>query len=168
MKTDIRQCKSLGCDGIVTGILLEDGKIDVTRTSQLVQIAYPMGVTFHRAFDRCADPMEGLEAVIRTGCERILTSGQMPQAAEAIALIASLIQQADHRIIIMPGSGIRPDNIASIAEQTSATEFHSSARKLNDSKMNFNNSQMQENLQNISLDDTSIKAMINALSANKP
>ncbi len=167
MKTDIRQCKSLGCDGIVTGLLLEDGKIDMTRTSQLVQIAYPMGVTFHRAFDRCADPMEGLEAVIQTGCERILTSGQMPQAADGIPLIATLISQATHRIIIMPGSGIRPDNIASIAEQTRATEFHSSARKLNDSKMTFNNRQMQENLQNISIDDAAIKAMINALSGNQ-
>ena len=76
MLDDVRLCKQLGCEGIVTGMLNMDGTIDIVRMGELVEIAYPMGVTFHRAFDRCLDPFEAMEELIGIGCERILTSGQ--------------------------------------------------------------------------------------------
>ncbi len=90
MLQDVLLCKQLGCDGIVTGLLLADGTIDVTRTTRLVEAAYPLGVTFHRAFDRCAHPFAAMEQLILTGCERILTSGQQPQAMEGRDLIRQL------------------------------------------------------------------------------
>ncbi|MEJ7671267.1 MAG: copper homeostasis protein CutC [Chitinophagaceae bacterium] len=107
IKNDVRVCKELGCDGIVIGILTKDGKVDKLKCSLLVDYVYPLGVTFHRAFDRTVDPFQALEDIIDIGCERILTSGQMPTAFEGAELIKQLIDKADDRIIIMPGSGVR-------------------------------------------------------------
>jgi copper homeostasis protein len=134
---DVKLCKQLGCDGIVIGLLNPDGTLDIKRTAALIEIAYPMGVTFHRAFDRCADPFEALEQLIQAGCERILTSGQRPSVVEGVELISELNKRADHRIIIMPGSGVRKENIKMLAEKTGCIEFHSSLRSKVNSKMKF-------------------------------
>ena len=163
MKTDIIQCKKAGCDGVVIGMLKADGNVDTERCSKLVSLAYPMGVTFHRAFDRVVDPLQSLEDVIQTGCERILTSGLQPKAQDGVALIKQLIQRADGRICIMPGSGIRSNNIVSIAKATGAEEFHSSARISIPSSMDYKSPFMNEQLSSISADETEIVAMINAL-----
>ena len=163
MKTDVQLCKQLGCDGVVIGMLNKDGSIDKKRSAHLVSLAYPLGVTFHRAFDRCNDPLKGLEDIIDIGCERILTSGQQPTANEGIDLIKQLIEQADERIIIMPGSGVRSNNIKEIAAQTGATEFHSSAKTLLASPMQYNNSSMNEKLSLISVDESEIKEMVSQL-----
>ena len=128
MTQDLRLCKQLGCEGVVIGLLNPDGSIDTVRTKKLVELAYPMEVTFHRAFDRCRDPFEALEQLIQIGCARILTSGQQPAAPDGADLIAQLVQKADDRIIIMPGSGVRKENIRALAEKTGAVEFHSSLR----------------------------------------
>jgi copper homeostasis protein len=128
MKEDIKVSKQLGCDGIVLGILTKDNKVDKRRCAHLVEMAYPLGVTFHRAFDRTVDPFEALQDIIDIGCERVLTSGQKPNAVEGKDMIAALINYADDRIIIMPGSGVRSDNITDLAKTTNANEFHSSAR----------------------------------------
>ena len=163
MKEDILQCKKIGCDGVVIGLLNADGNVDKTRTSQLVNLAYPMSVTFHRAFDRAVDPFKAMEDIIECGCERILTSGQQPTALEGIELISTLIKKAEERIIIMPGSGLRSDNIISIAQQSGAIEFHSSARTTMDSKMNFNNPTMKEQLKTVVLDAMEVSKMANLL-----
>ena len=163
MKTDVKVCKELGCDGVVIGLLNADGTIDKKRCRELVQLAYPMGVTFHRAFDRVADATQALEDVIAVGCERILTSGLQPNAMDGAGTIAQLIEQANGRIIIMPGSGVRADNIAAIAQKTGATEFHSSARIFIKSKMEFNSIPMNEKLQSVSIDSAAIKNMIASL-----
>jgi copper homeostasis protein len=159
IKTDIKICKELGCDGVVIGILTADGSIDQKRTAQLVELAYPMGVTFHRAFDRCANPFEALEKIIEIGCERILTSGQQPTAPEGVTLLADLIKQADNRIIIMPGSGVRSNNIVQLAQQTGATQFHSSARIWQNSSMQYINDSMNENLQSVTVDEEEVRKM---------
>lgn len=138
MKTDLLICRQLGCDGIVTGILSADNKVDTPRVTELVELAYPLGVTFHRAFDKVADPFEALEDIINAGCERILTSGLQPEAFEGIKLIKQLIEIADDRLIIMPGSGIRESNLKSIIQSTGASEFHSSARKKSIETINKN------------------------------
>lgn len=137
MLQDVKLCKQFGCDGVVIGLLNADGSIDVKRTAQLVEAAYPLGVTFHRAFDRCSNPFEALEQLIETGCERILTSGQQPSAPDGVELIAEFHKAADNRIIIMPGSGVRADNIKMLAEKTGCTEFHSSLRGKQPSRMKF-------------------------------
>lgn len=137
MEREVQLCRQTGCDGIVIGLLCADGRIDTGRTARLVELAYPMGVTFHRAFDRCREPLEALEQLVEIGCERILTSGQHPAAPDGVALIRQLHEQADHRIIIMPGSGVRKDNIAELAAATGCTEFHSSLRGKTNSRMEF-------------------------------
>jgi copper homeostasis protein len=137
MQNDVKLCKDFGCDGVVIGLLNPDGSIDVPRTKKLVELAYPMEVTFHRAFDRCRDAFEALEQLIEIGCTRILTSGQQPTAPAGADLIAELIKKAEDRIIIMPGSGVRRDNIRELAEKTGATEFHSSLRTKVESRMQY-------------------------------
>jgi copper homeostasis protein len=163
MQKNILLCKQLGYEGIVIGLLNTDGTIDTKRTSQLSELAYPLDVTFHRAFDRTVDAMQALEDVIDCGCTRILTSGQHPNAFEGKDLIKQLVQQADDRIIIMPGSGVRSNNIKAIADHTGAIELHSSARLPIQSNMLFNQATMNENLQQISVDQSAIKSMIQQL-----
>jgi len=159
MKADIEICKQLGCDGVVTGILNKDGSVDKKRTAALVEYAYPLGITFHRAFDRVNDHAAAIEDVIETGCERILTSGLSPKAMAGISIIKELIIQADGRIIIMPGSGVNAENIIHIAESTGATEFHSSASILKESGMDYQNSAMDEKMNYIIANRNDIKNM---------
>lgn len=137
MLQDVKLCKQLGCEGVVIGLLNMDGSIDVVRTAQLIEVAYPLGVTFHRAFDRCKDPFVALEELIEIGCERILTSGQQPSVLDGVELVAELNKKADDRIIIMPGSGVRKENIKMLAAKTGCTEFHSSLRGKEKTKMDF-------------------------------
>lgn len=165
MKLDILLCKEMGFEGVVIGLLLLDGNIDVTRTRQLVELAYPLDVTFHRAFDRCIDPIKGLEDVIETGCTRILTSGQVPNAFDGKELIKKLVEQAGDRIVIMPGSGVRSENIAALATATGARELHSSARSFSDSEMRYSKDSMKEKMQNVFVDSAEIGKMKNALAS---
>jgi copper homeostasis protein len=158
MQQDIILCKQLGFEGVVFGMLLTNGKVDIETCKRFVDLAYPLEVTFHRAFDRTVDAFEALENLIECGCSRILTSGQVPNVTDGLELITNLIKAADDRIIIMPGSGLRSSNVISIAEATSAVEFHSSARTLIASKMDYNNPNMKEGSQAVSVDVEEIKA----------
>ncbi|HVT85325.1 MAG TPA: copper homeostasis protein CutC [Chitinophagaceae bacterium] len=166
MVSDVKLCKQFGCDGIVIGLLNMDGTIDIARTSELIELAYPMEVTFHRAFDRCKDPFEAMEELIRIGCQRILTSGQKPTVSEGLDLIAELNKKADDRIIIMPGSGLRKENIKLIAEKTGCTEFHSSLRSKTKSSMQFIHpafAQSEESIMNNSIEPEEVRQLRNAL-----
>ena len=163
MKADVKICKELRCDGVVIGILNADGTVDKGRCKELVQLAYPLGVTFHRAFDRVTNAEQALEDIIEIGCERILTSGLVLSASDGTETLAALIKQADERIIIMPGSGVRSDNIVELAKKTGAVEFHTSARINIDSKMNYTNKAMKENLQSVNVDTDEIKSIITNL-----
>ncbi|TCN68470.1 copper homeostasis protein CutC [Acetobacteroides hydrogenigenes] len=136
IKEDIRMVKQLGCNGVVCGILHADGSIDVERTRELVELARPLSFTFHRAFDRASDPVKALEDVIATGADRILTSGQQAKAIDGAPLLKQLVEQANGRIIIMPGSGVNAGNIAELMK-TGATEFHCSGQQPFASKMAF-------------------------------
>jgi copper homeostasis protein len=124
MKNHITAARSANMDGIVLGILKEDSTIDVERTKELVQLAQPLKVTFHRAFDVSPNPLQSLERVIATGADRILTSGGAPTAPEGASLLSKLNAAANRRIIIMPGGGIRPDSLDSLYRITQASEFH--------------------------------------------
>jgi len=166
MLYDIKLCKQLGCDGVVIGLLNSNGSIDIKRTSLLVETVYPLGVTFHRAFDRCRDPFEAMEQLIEIGCERILTSGQKPNANDGVDLIAHLNSSANGRIIIMPGSGVRKENVKLLAEQTGCVEFHSSLRGSIKSNMEFVHSAFsdsEESYMNNAVDVNEVKAFRNAL-----
>lgn len=134
MKRDIEMCKQLKVEGVVFGILTSEGRIDRERNKKLIDLARPMRVTCHRAFDMTRDPLEALEDCIAIGFDRILTSGQKSQAIQGIELIAKLNQQANGRIAIMPGSGVTEGNVAELVSKTGVTEIHFSARRYVKSK----------------------------------
>ena len=139
MKADVVRMKELGADGIVVGMLDQDGHVDVERTRQLVQLAAPMQVTFHRAFDMSADLGQSLERVIETGAHRILTSGGVQTISQGAERVTQLIDAANGRIRILVGGGIRQENIRKIAQRTKATEFHCSLRIRTQSPVTFRN-----------------------------
>ena len=124
MRGSVATAKELGMDGLVLGLLTRERRVDVERTRELVELARPLPVTFHRAFDESVDLAAALEDVIASGAARILTSGGAPTAPEGVATLAKLVAAAGNRIIILPGSGINATNIAQVM-QTRAREFHS-------------------------------------------
>ncbi|MFD2744004.1 MULTISPECIES: copper homeostasis protein CutC [Sphingobacterium] len=146
---DIEFCKEVGCDGVVVGILDRDGKVDMPRMTKLVQVARPMQVVFHRAFDLCAEPRKALESIIELGCDRILTSGQQETALEGKALLRELISQAAGRIEIMPGAGVDEHNIVEILKYTNAYSIHSSAKIVEKSSVQHLNTSIQSMNENM-------------------
>ena len=127
MCQDIEFCREVGAHGVVIGALTADGDIDMDACQKMVAAAGDMPITFHRAFDICREPLVALEQIISLGCHRLLTSGQESSAEQGAEFIAELVKRAAGRIIIMPGAGINPKNIAAIEQKTAATEFHSTA-----------------------------------------
>lgn len=126
MKRDIHRFREMGCKGIATGCHTSDKKIDIPLLSRIVDWAGPMEVTCHKVFDRTPGALESLEAVIATGCKRILTSGLAATSAEGINTLAMLRTAAGDRIIIMPGGGVRSGNLEELVRLTGCAEFHSS------------------------------------------
>ena len=139
MLHDIKVARQLGADGVVFGCLTAEGYVDVPLMQKLMNAVGEMSVTFHRAFDMCSNPKEALEQIIGLGIDRVLTSGQEATAEKGIPLLKELVEQADGRIIIMPGCGVRENNIGKIEEETGAKEFHTSARSIVYSKMEYRN-----------------------------
>ena len=129
IRHDVGLCRKLGAHAVVVGFLTPDGIIDEERTRHIVQFAAPMQVTFHRAFDEIRqDPLDALEAVIRCGCHRILTSGCSPDAEQGIPTLRTLQVAAAGRITILAGAGITPLNAARIVQETGVTEIHGSCK----------------------------------------
>lgn len=142
MKKDIEIAKALGAEGVVLGILKEDGSIDIARVQELIAIARPLSITFHRAFDLTSAPFKALDELIALQVDRLLSSGQQPSALQGAPLLRELIKRADKRLTVMPGGGISPENIQEIIAKTGATEFHTSARKKTNSQMSFRREQL--------------------------
>jgi copper homeostasis protein len=125
MKKSIAAAKDAGASGLVLGILKRSRTVDIDRTRELVKLAQPLPVTFHRAFDACPDLSQALEDVVRSGASRVLTSGGARSASEGAANIAMVVASAGERITIIPGAGIHAGNILQVAAATQAREFHS-------------------------------------------
>ena len=128
MEEDVEFCKRAGVAGIVVGFLHPDGSIDTELTRRFVKLAAPLPVTFHRAFDRCPEPLKALEQIIDCGCARILTSGCKPTAMEGADMLQQLVKQANGRIKILAGSGVTPENAAALRQKTGAPEIHGSCK----------------------------------------
>ena len=128
MEEDVEFCKKVGVAGIVVGFLHPDGSIDTELTRRFVKLAAPLPVTFHRAFDRCPEPLKALEQIIDCGCARILTSGCKPTAMEGADMLQQLVKQANGRIKILAGSGVTPENAAALRKKTGAPEIHGSCK----------------------------------------
>lgn len=139
MRRDLCHAKTLGADLIVLGLLTPEGTLDADRTRELMALARPLPVTFHRAFDMARDPMEAMEALIGLGCERVLTSGQEKSVLEGLDLLVALMRRAAGRIVIMPGGGITERNLPRILRECDFRELHLSASATRESRMEFRN-----------------------------
>jgi copper homeostasis protein len=124
MRRDIAFAKSAGADGVVLGVLELSGRVDIPRTRLLIELARPMSVTFHRAFDVAADLFQSLKDVCDAGADRILTSGGEQDAMTGMDMIAKLVQSSRARISIMAGSGITARNVLQILARTGVREIH--------------------------------------------
>lgn len=128
IREDLQHGKELGASGFALGVLHGDGTVDVERTRELVQLAAPLEVTFHRAFDATPSLPDALEDVIRTGSRRILTSGGASSVFEGAAMLGKLVKLAGDRIEIAAGGGLRAEGAAALAESTGLRHFHGSLR----------------------------------------
>jgi copper homeostasis protein len=127
MLSDAKLALEHGADGLVFGILTENGSIDTDRCSQIIELASGRDIVFHRAFDVTPHPFEALDQLIALGFTRILTSGQQRSVPEGAELIKQLITRAGDKIEILPGGGIRPHNVRNIIAQTGTNQVHLSA-----------------------------------------
>ncbi|HPW66026.1 MAG TPA: copper homeostasis protein CutC [Salinivirgaceae bacterium] len=132
---DIKFCKITDVDGIVVGALTQSGDIDTDFVKTVVETAYPMQVTFHRAFDISRDLFSSLDELINCGVNRILTSGGKSSAFEGLQTLSELVKRAANKITILPGGGISPKNVLEILNTTKAREVHFSGKQLVKSKM---------------------------------
>ena len=129
MERDLAHLRQLGVSGVVLGVLLADGRVDVERTRRLVEAASPLEVTFHRAFDAVPDLPQAMEDVIAAGCRRVLTSGGAEDVVAGSAMLARLVAQAAGRIAVAAGGGLRLENAAALVRATGGTHFHGSLRQ---------------------------------------
>lgn len=129
VKNDVEICRRLGATGVVVGFLTPDGKVDTKRTADVVQLARPMEVTFHRAFDLCRDYRRALQDVIDCGCDRILTSGLSTKAIDGTGVIKDLVELSAGRVGILAGRGVTSENVAEIIGKTGVSEVHASCKK---------------------------------------
>ena len=124
MLRDIATAKALGAHGVAIGALAKDGSVDVERVRALIAAARPMSVTFHRAFDGTARPLEALEALKALGVDRVLTSGQAPTALEGVGMLKRLVEGAAGRLAILAGGGVNEENAAEIVRASGVRELH--------------------------------------------
>jgi copper homeostasis protein len=126
MRRQVEQAKQAGSAGVVLGVLRADASVDVERSRSLVELAYPMKVTFHRAFDAVPDRSEALEAVIQTGADCLLTSGGQPEVLAGAAMIGQLREQAGARLAVMAGGGLTLANLVEVVRRSGVLYLHGS------------------------------------------
>lgn len=133
MRRDVDAVLAAGADGIVFGVLCEDGAVDRGRSREMVEQVRGAGagkqIVFHRAFDFTPDPMAALDQLMEMGVDRVLTSGQRGSAAEGAAVIRALVARAGGRIQILPGAGVGPDNVVALVRDTGCDQVHASLRE---------------------------------------
>lgn len=139
MKRDIEICRNLGVDGVVFGVLKADGEIDFERNSELINIARPMSVTFHRAFDVTKNGINSLQTLIELNANRVLTSGQEATAFEGLETISELVEIAKDKIIVIACGGLNERNIRKFIEKTKVKEVHMTGFAQIESKMEHRN-----------------------------
>ncbi len=137
MRSDIETAKAEGADGVVIGLLTRAGEVDTVRTRELISLARPLSVTFHRAFDMTREPFDALGALIELGVDRVLTSGQEATVLEGLPMVAELVRRAERRIVVMPGGGITSRNVERIIATAKPKEIHFAALEPTASPMEF-------------------------------
>jgi copper homeostasis protein len=137
MRSDIETAKAEGADGVVIGLLTAAGEVDMARTRELMALARPLSITFHRAFDMTPEPFRALEMLIELGVDRVLTSGQEASVLDGLPLTVELVQRAGNRIVVMPGGGITARNVGRIVAAAKPREIHFAALQPAASAMRF-------------------------------
>lgn len=150
MKMQIHALKEAGVEGVVIGVLDEDGNLDMPKMQSLMQQAEGLSITLHRAFDMCRDPYQALEEAILLGVHTILTSGQKQSAWEGKELLAELVEKADGRIDIMAGAGIGASVIEKLIPVTKGTSYHMSGKVTLDSPMRYRKEEVSMGLPSLS------------------
>jgi copper homeostasis protein len=170
---DLEIAKQMRVAGVVFGLLQADGTVDEERTRQFVKLAHPLPVTFHRAFDMTRDSTEALEAVIRTGAVRILTSGQQPTAELGLPVLHQLVQQATGRIEIMAGAGVNATNARALLE-AGVDALHLSGSTRHNSPMIYHQSSVSMastipgEYERMEADEEKIRGVVNQLNPIEP
>lgn len=139
MRRDVERAAGLGAAGVVFGLLRADGSVDVERTRALTELARPLGVTFHRAFDAARDADAALDALLEAGVDRVLTSGRAQSAEAGSAVIRGMVMRAEGRLSVMAGAGVGPDNVERIIRETGVREVHLRAAMQRPSGMTYRN-----------------------------
>ena len=124
MLRDIATAKALGAAGVAIGALNADGTVDEAKTRAMIEVARPMEVVFHRAFDGTPDPFKALETLVALGVDRVLTSGQHNTALEGVDILRHLVEAAKGRITILAGGGINEENAAPIVKGSGVEQLH--------------------------------------------
>lgn len=171
LRRQVRRFAALGADGIVIGMLRPDGTLDEARMAELISLAGGCGVTLHRAFDVCRDPLEALDAAVRLGVDTILTSGQQASCAQGSELLRELVARSGGRPQILIGAGVSADVIRTLQPATGADAFHLSAKRTENSRMTFRREGVPMGLPGISefevwrCDETAVRAARQTLEA---
>jgi len=172
MKKDVLTLRELSPNGIVIGFLTPSGDIDLDKTREVVELAHPMEVTFHRAFDMCREPLSALDQLKGVGVKRILTSGAKRTVMEGIDLLSELVRQASDNISVMPGNGVNEATLDELMKKTGAKEYHSAAQTFENSRMNYFNKDVSmgglesvDEYKKVSVDGDKIRAMVQILKA---
>jgi len=171
MKRDIVEAKNMGVNGVVSGVLLPNGDIDIVRTKELIELSRPMKFTFHRAFDMTRDYKKSLKTLIDLGVDIVLTSGMEDKATDGIEVLKNLVEIADGKIDILAGSGVNASNIEQLYTEANITNFHMSAVKGVESEMTFFNKRLNmgnvksEEYIKLDVDIDKIKDAVNAVSS---
>lgn len=150
MKAQIRALKEAGVEGVVIGVLDENGNLNKTAMQEFLQESTNLSVTLHRAFDMCRDPYQTMEEAIELGIDTILTSGQKPSAWEGRELLRELIERANGRIDIMAGAGIGASVIEKLISETRGTSYHMSGKITLDSPMRYRKEEVSMGLPSLS------------------
>jgi copper homeostasis protein len=124
MNSDVEALMDAGANGIVFGILDDQGDVDVARCREIISRIGSKQIVFHRAFDAATDAISTLEILVDLGVTRVLTSGQAPSALQGVDLIRRLLEIARDRIEILVGGGVRPETVREIIHFTGARQVH--------------------------------------------
>lgn len=151
IRRDVLMCKKLGAHAVVVGFLTEEGEIDMDRTKEIVDLARPMEVTFHRAFDELKPEQasQSLEQLIACGCDKLLTSGCFPTALEGREVLKKLQEQSQGRIAIIAASGVKPENAKEIVDFTGVSEIHGSCKKVENDVIVTDEEQVKKLIDNL-------------------
>ena len=125
MEKEILFCKEAGVPGIVLGVSLPSGRLDIPAIQRLAELAWPLPVTIHKAIDLSPDPLADLEALRAVpNVTHILSSGKQPTALEGCALLREMIRASGDRFTIIAAGKVTRESLSDVQLLVGAREYH--------------------------------------------